>query len=433
MKLLIFNRVRLRLSLNYLLVISTILLAFSSGVRILYERVLHQKIIDRLELVAERAIENVELDKQRLTFERELIDRHRLNLNIPVLIPEYNLELFDLNGRRLSKLGKIAVDLPLSFRDFQQVRSGSPRIQYVTLPLIDNNTNLTVGYIRSSQSLESVDASLHRLDLGLIGGIGLTLILSSGGAIWLTKQAMKPAEDGFQQLQQFTADASHELRSPLMAILSNARVALKYPQGIRAGDIDKFQSIASAAIQMRRLTEDLLWLARTNRDAERSPMKAIDLGKVLANAIDGHQAIADTKQIKIKFNLLENLLVIGDELQLQRVFTNLLENAIFYNRISGSIEISAQRSRRSILVSISDNGIGIDPDHLPKIFDRFWRADTSRTQWEGGSGLGLAIVKDIITRHHGLIEVTSKKNLGSCFKIQLPIAELSHFPSRVLI
>jgi two-component system, OmpR family, manganese sensing sensor histidine kinase len=425
MKLLIFDRVRLRLSLNYLLVIGTILLAFAIGIRILFDRVLHQKIIDRLELVAESAIDNVELDEARLTFDRELVDRHHINLNIPVLSPDYNLELFDLNGNRVSKLGKIAVNLPLSFGDFQQVRAGNPRIQYVTLPLVENNTNLTVGYIRASQSLAAVDTSIHKLDLGLGVGICLTLILSSGGAIWLTKQAMKPAEDSFQQLQQFTADASHELRSPLMAISSNARVALKYPQGIRAGDIDKFHSIESAATQMRRLTEDLLWLARNNGGVDRSPMAVVDLSKILAKTIDSHQAIADPKQIKIKYNVLENLLVLGDDLQLQRVFTNLLENAIFYNRIGGSIDISTQRSQHSVVINISDTGIGIDTEHLPKIFDRFWRSDTSRTQWEGGSGLGLAIAKDIITRHHGRIEVTSKKNLGSWFTIQLPIAELS--------
>ncbi|WP_295615045.1 HAMP domain-containing sensor histidine kinase [Chamaesiphon sp. GL140_3_metabinner_50] len=426
MKLLIFDRVRLRLSLNYLAVISLMLLVFAVGVRILFDRILHQKIIDRLSVVAENAIDNVELDEDRLMFDRELTDRHRMNLSIPVLSPEDNLELFDFKGNQLSKLGKLDADLPLSFQNFQQVRSGDPRFQYVTLPLVENKTNRTVGYLRASHSLAAIDASLHKLDLGLIGGIGLTLLFSSGGAIWLTTQAMKPAEDSFQQLQQFTADASHELRSPLMAIVSNTRVALKYPAGIRAGDIDKFQSIESAAMQMRRLTEDLLWLARNNGNADRSPTEIVDLGKILADAIDSHQAIADLKQIKIKCNVVENLLVLGDELQLQRVLTNLIENAIFYNRIGGSIEIEIQRSRRSILVRIEDTGIGIATEHLPKIFDRFWRADTSRIQWEGGSGLGLAIVKDIITRHHGRIEVTSHKNLGSCFTIQLPISDLNN-------
>ncbi len=424
MKVLIFDRIRLHLSLAYLVVMGTILASFTIGMRILFYHVLHQKIIDRLTIVAESAIDNIELDGDRLTFDRELTDRHRTHINIPVLIPEHNLELFDFQGNLLSKLGKIPVDLPFSFDNFEQVLSRKPRFQYVTVSLVATDTELTVGYIRASQSLEAVDASLNKLDLGLVGGIVSTLIISSGGAIWLTKQAIKPAENSFQQLQQFTADASHELRSPLMAISTNVSVALKYPEGIRTADISKFQSIGSAATQMRRLTEDLLWLARNNTSAERSRLKVIDLSKILANTIELHQAIANDKQIEIKYNLVKNLSLSGDDLELQRVFTNLLENAIFYNQIGGSISIEMTRKRQFILVAISDTGIGIDTEHLPKIFDRFWRSDTSRTQWEGGSGLGLAIVKDIITRHQGRIEVTSKKNVGSCFIVQLPILDL---------
>lgn len=424
MKVLIFDRIRLHLLLTYLIIMSTILASFAVGMRILYYHVLHQKIIDRLTIVAESAIDNIELDEDRLTFDRELTDRHRTHINIPVLIPEHNLELFDFQGNLLSKLGKITVDLPFSFDNFEQVLSSKPRFQYVTVPLVSTATKLTVGYIRSSQSLEAVDISLNALDLGLVGGIVSTLIISSGGAIWLTKQAMKPAENSFQQLQQFTADASHELRSPLMAIATNVSVALKYPEGIRTGDISKFQSIGSAATQMRRLTEDLLWLARNNRGADRVRVKVVDLSKILANTIELHQPIANDKQIEITYNLVKNLSLLGDDLELQRLFTNLLENAIFYNQIGGSISIEMRRKRQFILVVISDSGIGIDTEDLPKIFDRFWRSDKSRTQWEGGSGLGLAIVKDIITRHQGRIEVTSKKNVGSCFIVQLPILDL---------
>jgi two-component system, OmpR family, manganese sensing sensor histidine kinase len=417
-----FDRIRLRLSLNYLLVISTILTTFAVGMRILYDRVLHQKIIDRLTLVAERAIDNIELDRDRLTFDRELIDLHRIHSNTPVLIPEHNLELFDLQGRRLSKLGNVSVNLPFSFDNFEQVSAGKTHVQYVTLPLIASDTEQKVGYIRVSQSLSAVDTSINRLDLGLVGGIVSTLIISSGGTIWLTKQAIKPAEASFQQLRQFTADASHELRSPLMAISSNVSVALKYPEGIRTGDIAKFQSIASAATQMRRLTEDLLWLARNNMNVDTTQPKVIDLSKILEKTVETHRAIAAEKQIEIEDHLLNPSRLLGDDLELQRVFTNLLENAIFYNRIGGSISIEMTRERRFISVAISDTGIGIDTENLPKIFDRFWRADTSRTQWEGGSGLGLAMVRDIINRHQGRIEVTSEKNVGSCFIVQLPIS-----------
>jgi two-component system, OmpR family, manganese sensing sensor histidine kinase len=212
-----------------------------------------------------------------------------------------------------------------------------------------------------------------------------------------------------------------------MVISSNVSVALKYPEGIRTGDITKFQSIASATTQMRRLTEDLLWLARNDENTNRSRTKIVDFGKILENVIETHQAIAESKQIEIKYQILKDLKILGDDLELQRVFTNLIENAIFYNQIGGSISIEMKRKQRFVSVTISDTGIGIDAEHLSKIFDRFWRADTSRTQWDGGSGLGLTIVKDIITSHHGRIEVTSKKNMGSCFLIQLPILERSQF------
>jgi two-component system, OmpR family, manganese sensing sensor histidine kinase len=419
----IFDRIKLRLSLTYLVVIGMILAVFAVGVRVLYYQVLHQKIIEELNLVAESVIDNIELDEDRLTFDQELIDHHRTHLKIPVLIPEHNLELFDRKGRLLNKLGKIPSDLPFSFDNFEQVLSGKSRFQYVTVPLIESDTELAVGYIRVSESLAPVDASINKLDLGLFSGIILTLIISSGGAIWLTRQAIKPAENIFQQLQQFTADASHELRSPLMAIMSNVGVALKYPQGIRAGDIAKFQSIASATNQMRRLIEDLLWLARNNGGVDLSRTKIVDLSKILANTIEIHKLIADDKQIKIKDQIAKDSILLGDDLELQRAFTNLLENAIFYNQIGGSVSIELIQERRFVIVTISDTGIGIDTEHLPKIFDRFWRADTSRTQWKGGSGLGLAIVKDIITRHQGRIKVTSEKNVGSCFIIQLPIPE----------
>lgn len=425
MKIVVFDRIRLRLYLNYLFVIGIILTTFAVGMRIFYYHVLHQKIIERLTLIAESAIDNIELDKEQLTFDQELTDHHRTHVNTPVLIPGHNLELFDRQGHLLSKLGKNTIDLPFSLDDFEQIVSDKPRFQYVTLPLSETDDDRTIGYIRASQSLTEVDASLNQLDLGLIGGLISTLIISSGGTIWLTKQAMKPAEKSFQQLQQFTADASHELRSPLMAISSNVSVALKYPEGIRTGDINKFQAIASAANQMHRLIEDLLWLARNNGEAEQSRTKIVDLSKILENTIEIHQVLAHNKQIEIKYHQVKDLNLLGNDLELQRVFTNLLENAIFYTQVGGSISIEVTRERRFIAVKISDTGIGIDSENLPKIFDRFWRADKSRTYWEGGSGLGLAIVKDIIIRHQGRIEVTSKKNVGSCFIVQLPIPDLS--------
>ena len=243
-------------------------------------------------------------------------------------------------------------------------------------------------------------------------------MLSSIGGIWLTKQAMQPVEASFQRLQQFTADASHELRSPLMAIKTNTQVALKYPVGMRAGDLDKFQSIDSATTQMTRLTEDLLWLARSD-GVDCQQWARIELTEVLADVLQSHQALALSKQIELRGEVAPALMLTGDRSQLLRVFTNLVENALHYTPAGGIVIVTAERIRQQIIIQIQDTGVGMASENIPKIFDRFWRADTSRTQWEGGSGLGLSIVQSIVARHGGRITVSSKIDCGSCFNVQL--------------
>jgi signal transduction histidine kinase len=147
----------------------------------------------------------------------------------------------------------------------------------------------------------------------------------------------------------------------------------------------------------------------------------VDLSTILKDVVKIHQPLAIAKQIDLRSNIMPNLAGLGDPSQLQRVFTNLLENAIYYNKSGGTVIVNTTQDNRSISVTIQDTGIGIDAADLNKIFDRFWRADTSRTQWEGGSGLGLSIVQAIVTRHRGQIKVSSQKDVGSCFTVQLPI------------
>jgi OmpR-family two-component system manganese-sensing sensor histidine kinase len=116
------------------------------------------------------------------------------------------------------------------------------------------------------------------------------------------------------------------------------------------------------------------------------------------------------------------LLVTGDRSQLVRAFINLIENALHYTPEKGKVIVQTERVKQHVLIQIRDTGIGIESEHLPKIFDRFWRSDTSRTQWEGGSGLGLSIVQSIVARHGGDITVSSELRQGSCFTVRLPFA-----------
>lgn len=418
-----FKQIRFRLLTAYLMVLAGILVTFAVGVRVLFHHVLSQKITEKLTTIAQSTMTSVEMKNGRLQFDSDLPSRQippDNSLKLQQLFSETGLEIFDRTGKRVAQSGQVSLTLPLSVQQPIQIQSGQVRVEGVTIPIIDSDTTQTIGYIRSSQPLTELDENLTKLDLGLGGGILLALMLSSIGGIWLTKQAMQPVEASFQRLQQFTADASHELRSPLMAIKTNTQVALKYPTGMREGDLDKFESIDSATTQMTRLTEDLLWLARTD-GIDRKKWARIELTEVLANVIQTHQALALSKQIELRGEISPALMLTGDRSQLLRVFTNLVENALHYTPDGGIVIVTAERFRQQIIVRVRDTGVGIAPEHLSKIFDRFWRADTSRTQWEGGSGLGLAIVRSIVSRHGGKITVSSELNRGSCFTVRLPI------------
>jgi len=272
-----------------------------------------------------------------------------------------------------------------------------------------------------SQTLEEVDETLLKLDLGLGGGIIVALLCSAIGGVWLTRQAMQPIEESFDRLKQFTADASHELRSPLMAVKSNAAVALKYPEGIREKDAEKFDAIASATNQMIQLTEDLLLLARSDQPPNQQ-RERIDLTAMLDNLVQLQTPQAQAKQIDLKAQLMPGMQVLGDESQLWRVFMNLIANALNYTPANGQITIVGRRVGQSLMISVQDTGIGIAPEHLARVFDRLWRADQARSRWAGGSGLGLSIAQAIVQNHQGEITVTSQLNVGSRFTVRLPSA-----------
>lgn len=253
--------------------------------------------------------------------------------------------------------------------------------------------------------------------------MAIALLGTGVGGVILTRQAMKPIEESFDRLKQFTADASHELRSPLMAIKSNAAVALKYPEGIRDTDLEKFEAIASATNQMTRLTEDLLLLARTERVAQKN-IHPVNLTNILADLIKLNKSQALSKRIELKASLEPDLYVKGDSTELTRLFSSLLDNALCYTPSNGLVNIASHRIGSQVYIEVRDTGIGISVESIEKVFQRFWRADKSRSYNSGGSGLGLAIAQAIATSHHGSIQVTSELEIGSCFTVCLPLLYL---------
>lgn len=226
-------------------------------------------------------------------------------------------------------------------------------------------------------------------------------------------------DDAFRRERQFTADASHELRTPLTAMqtiigstLARERTAAEYEQAL----VDLNQE----AEQMRSLTEGLLHLARTDASRLLPKFEEVNLSFLLQDVTDSLHPLATDKGLAIITNVPDNLTLAGDSDGLIRLFLNLIDNAIKYSH-DGYIIISAKspmddRDDR-IEVTIRDTGVGIAPDHLPCIFDRFYRVDASRST--DGIGLGLAIAFDIAKAHDGTIMVESELGKGTTFTVQL--------------
>ncbi|PSM49653.1 two-component sensor histidine kinase [Chroococcidiopsis sp. CCALA 051] len=344
-----------------------------------------------------------------------------------------SVEWYDANRQLLGKAGKPLPDIPLAANSYI---SQQGQIRTLTIRVYEEKQRGAKqelqGYIRVLESTEELAEELDRLLLGLgVAGI-IALSLTSVGSLWLTRQSIKPIQLSFQQLKQlnqqlkqFTADASHELRSPLAAIKTSTQVMMTHPERIHPADVDKLDAIASATKQMTCLVEDLLFLARTDvteTSLTQETWRAIPINELLEDLVDFLSPQAQAKEITLKLDSLEEVFVKGDAFQLGRLFSNLLENALQYTLPGGTVTISIVSQGKFVVISIEDTGIGIAPEHVPLVFHRFWRADKARTYREDGSGLGLAIAQAIAQRHGGEIVLSSQIGVGSCFGVRLPIA-----------
>jgi heavy metal sensor kinase len=227
-------------------------------------------------------------------------------------------------------------------------------------------------------------------------------------------------EKAFKRQREFTGDASHELRTPLSVIKAESTLALRRvrpPEDYQA----TIRTIAEEAEHMSRIMDQLLVLARADSGTEQITIEETELNGLLREVVTDIELLSRDKGLELKLLLNEPLIVKGDRGLLRRLFINLLDNAIRYTSKGGSVSVSTTMQERMALVSISDTGIGIPPEHLPRIFDRFYRADKARSRSEGGSGLGLAICKHIVEVHGGRIEVESREGQGSTFKVLIPL------------
>lgn len=376
---------------------------------------------DKLRSIADSAISSIDFDDygQSHNGKPDLIASVLPDEASPAL-QSMRIQWFDTQGRLDIEKGLMPLTVPLKRQESFQWQSTPPALVF-SKPAIANGKLL--GYVRVGHPLAEMQKQKALLLQCLIFGALVAVTASGAGVFLLVRQSLRPVEESIEHLQQFCADAAHELRTPITAIRTNSDVALRHPDGMREADKEKFEAITSGALQIEKLTEDLLMLAKAEQLVEKPHMDSyvapLDLGERVQAALEKVAPGARRKNLKLQNEVQEHLHVSMESDDMDCVLKNLLDNAIKYTPEEGIVSISASAGKGTVSITVSDSGIGIDKDDLPKIFDRFWRADQARSYHSSGNGLGLPIVKAIVEKYDGTIAVSSKPGKQTMFKIEL--------------
>ena len=231
-------------------------------------------------------------------------------------------------------------------------------------------------------------------------------------------EMLKRLQDSFTRLSQFSSDLAHELRTPINNLIGEAEVALSKTRAA-AEYRQVIESSLEEFARLSRMIDGLLFLARA--ETADSPINKVsfEARQELETVREFHEAVATEQEIKV---ICEGkALINADPILFRRAMSNLLANALQYTPRGGAVILRAEKfDAQSITISVIDTGIGISPEHLPKIFDRFYRADLARSQYPQGTGLGLSIVKSIMELHHGSVCVTSEPSKGTKVTLCFP-------------
>jgi len=380
-----------------------------------------------------------------------------------------------LSAARLERLASGSGPGPGSFTYLTVGSVGDPSFEYRVIGYPTNIVEFNLGTSTSTPGvavvaipLKSMNATLHRLILVDLGVGGLLLVLLGFLGYFVVRVGLRPLGDieetagaiaagdlsrrvdrvepstevgrlgaslnvmlerieysfneqraSENRLRQFLADASHELRTPVTSIRG-------YAELFRRGAAERPDDLATAmrriedeSIRMGSLVDDLLLLARLDqgRPLEEVP---VDLALIAADSASDAEVLAPDREVVLQ--VAGPLVVLGDEPRLRQVVGNLLQNALRHTPAGAKVTLTAGRRGSDVFLSVTDEGPGISPEHLPHLFERFYRADPSRTRMSGGAGLGLAIVASIVDSLGGTASVVSELGHGATFTISLPVA-----------
>jgi signal transduction histidine kinase len=274
----------------------------------------------------------------------------------------------------------------------------------------------------SGESLHEQESAMHTLLLVLGAGGGLGLLLTFWAAWFLSGRALIPIQSAFLRQQEFVADASHELRTPLTVLRSATDLLSRHRDDRLADHAELLQDIQAEIRRMQLLAQDLLTLARSDQGALQLMTAPMDLGSVASEVVRRMLPLAENRhQILQLHPATDELLVDVDPERLQQVTVILIDNALKYSPEGGRIDVRVHAEANTAVLEVADTGRGIAAEHLPRLFDRFYRGDAARSRSTGGSGLGLSIAKMLVDAHGGELSLSSSVGVGTVARVRLPL------------
>ncbi len=460
----LFRPIRVRLTLWYVLLLTIVLVAFSGTLYLALSTSLHNDLDDVLHNSAALVINSLQVDARGQLTTRS---------GQPLLWSdpeegEHFWRVLDAAGQVVEQAGVREASAPpiapgvlaqaLAGREvFQTVRVKDDPIRVYTASL---NQGQVIGVIQVGLSLDDVNDTLHTVRWILMLILPITLVVASVGGLFLANRALRPVDritytaqsisahdlsqrldldlpddelgrlartfdamiarldEAFRRQRRFTADASHELRTPLTIIKGDLSLALA-----RRRDTDYYHGVLTEVDeevdQMSRLVDRLLALARADAEGISIHRQTVDLGVLLTDLVKQTRPLAEAQGLDLATQMASDLQGHVDPDVVTQVVLNLLDNAIKYTP-SGLVHLSAGHDGGEIQIAVSDDGPGISPEHLPHIFERFYRVDRARSRELGGAGLGLPIARELARAHGGDITVHSVPGEGSTFTVHLP-------------
>jgi signal transduction histidine kinase len=409
-----FNKLRLQLTLTNVAVVSFIFLIFVLGIFLVIWRITNDQTQQLINLVSSSyGLSNASKSGN------ETPEEYRFNYFFVKLDPAGKIiaasSHIDMKSKRIHDLVRLAT---MSLKNDGKIElKHEDEDEY---HFVKNNLDPGLGTSIIFVNTHSRGELLRKLFAALVLGSTCGLVLAFFGSLFMANRALIPIKESWKRQKDFVADASHELRTPLAVIETTLDLLISKREQTIDSQIQWLKNIQTQNKRLVKLVQDLLFIARTDSGQVLLETRIFPLYSALLEAYLPFEALALQRGIHLKPFTGPQINFWGDEARIKQLVVILVDNAIKHTPSGGEVGMTLCDIDGAVEIAVTDNGEGIDKEHIGKIFQRFYRVDKARSRKEGSVGLGLSIAEWIVKEHHGTIKVESAKNQGARFSIVLP-------------